>query len=151
MIASQIWKVAPLRIKVIFWISVLKLKEDKQTYFRCFPEQEKHIQKDTIRHHHFIDRAKRQNSLHDSITVFGNEESNKMQSIKCNFWTFISLFLGGGGGGGGLPVFNRLFHAGFSRVDKDQLAKSVYTAGKSATELVNLLSLKVIQLKGAEK
>ena len=82
MIASQIWKVAPLRIKVIFWISVLKLKEDKQTYFRCFPEQEKHIQKDTIRHHHFIDRAKRQNSLHDSITVFGNEESNKMQSIK---------------------------------------------------------------------
>ena len=149
MIASQIWKVAPLRIKVIFWISVLKLKEDKQTYFRCFPEQEKHIQKDTIRHHHFIDRAKRQNSLHDSITVFGNEESNKMQSIKCNFWTFISLFLGGGGGS--LPVFNRLFHAGFSRVDKDQLAKSVYTAGKSATELVNLLSLKVIQLKGAEK
>ena len=150
MIASQIWKVAPLRIKVIFWISVLKLKEDKQTYFRYFPEQEKHIQKDTIRHHHFIDRAKRQNSLHDSITVFGNEESNKMQSIKCNFWTFINLFFWGGGGGG-LPVFNRLFHAGFSRVDKDQLAKSVYTAGKSAIELVNLLSLKVIQFKGAEK
>ena len=149
MIASQIWKVTPLRIKVIFWISVLKLKKDRRTS-AAFLNRKSIFKKDTIRHHHFIDRAKRQNSLHDSITVFGNEESNKMQSIKCNFWTFISLFFWGGGGGG-LPVFNRLFHAGFSRVDKDQLAKSVYTAGKSATEFVNLLSLKVIQLKGAEK
>ena len=79
------------------------------------------------------------------------KKATKCKALNVIFEPLLAFFWGGGGGGGGLPVFNRLFHAGFSRVDKDQLAKSVYTAGKSATELVNLLSLKVIQLKGAEK
>ena len=78
------------------------------------------------------------------------KKATKCKALNVIFEPLLA-FVFGGGGGGGLPVFNLLFHAGFSRVDKDQLAKSVYTAGKSATELVNLLSLKVIQLKGAEK
>ena len=48
-----------------------------------------------------------------------------------------------------LSIFNRPLH-GFSQVDQDQLVKSVHTAGKSAIKLVNLLSLKVIQLNGAK-
>ena len=78
------------------------------------------------------------------------KKATKCKALNVIFEPLLAFFFWGGGGGG-LPVFNRLFHAGFSRVDKDQLAKSVYTAGKSATEFVNLLSLKVIQLKGAEK
>ena len=77
------------------------------------------------------------------------KKATKCKALNVIFEPLLAFFLGGGGGG--LPVLNRLFHAGFSRVDKDQLAKSVYTAGKSATELVNLLSLKVIQLKGTEE
>ena len=77
------------------------------------------------------------------------KKATKCKALNVIFEPLLAFFFGGGGGG--LPVFKRLFHAGFSRVDKDQLAKSVYTAGKSATEFVNLLSLKVIQLKGAEK
>ena len=78
------------------------------------------------------------------------KKATKCKALNVIFEPLLAFFFGGGGGGG-LPVLNRLFHPGFYRVDKDQLAKSVYTAGKSATELVNLLSLKVIQLKGAEK
>ena len=65
-----------------------------------------------------------------------------MQSSKfLNFYWLIFFFCS--------SIFNRPLH-GFSQVDQDQLVKSVHTAGKSDIKLVNLLSLKVIQLKGAK-
>ena len=68
--------------------------------------------------------------------------SSKFLNFYWLVFFFFSFFLC-------LSIFNRPLY-GFSQVDQAQLAKSVHTAGKSAIKLVNLLSLKVIQLKGAK-